>query len=59
MTVNETFNIHKKINCIFPSFKSKFLCRKGFHNYEVNRLGVWKCHCCGKEAPITWIEKKK
>lgn len=36
MRINETYNIHKKINCIIPCFKSKFLCKKGLHNYCIN-----------------------
>lgn len=36
MRLNETYNIHKKINCIFPFFKSKYLCKKGIHNYILN-----------------------
>ncbi len=36
MNIDETYNIHKKINCVFPFFKSKFLCKKGIHNYCVN-----------------------
>lgn len=35
MKMKETYNIHKKINCIFPFFKSKMLCGKGTHNYRV------------------------
>jgi hypothetical protein len=34
--LDETYNIHKKINCIIPFFKSKFLCKKGIHNYRLN-----------------------
>ena len=36
MRLKETYNIHKKINCIFPFFKSKTLCEKGIHNYRIN-----------------------
>ena len=36
MKLSETYNIHKKINCIFPFFKSKHLCKKGIHNYRIN-----------------------
>lgn len=35
MTIEETYNIHKKISCIFPKFKSKKLCQKGIHNYHI------------------------
>lgn len=48
MTIKETYNIHKKINCVFPFFKSKFLCKKGLHNYEIHREG-WRCACCGRK----------
>lgn len=34
MEISKTYNLHKKINCVFPFFKSKFLCRKGIHNYQ-------------------------
>ena len=51
--VEETYNIHKIINCIIPSFKSKFLCRKGIHNYMIHPISIedwnWKCMCCGEE----------
>lgn len=33
MRLEDTYNIHKKINCILPFFKSKKLCKKGIHNY--------------------------
>jgi len=36
MEIEETYNIHKKLNCIFPHFKSKFLCKKGLHNYQLH-----------------------
>ncbi len=36
MEIKETYNIHKRINCIFPHFKSKFLCKKGKHNYQLH-----------------------
>ena len=35
MTLEETYNIHKKINCVLPFFKSKWLCKKGIHNYRI------------------------
>lgn len=35
MTAKDTYNIHKKINCIIPIFKSKFLCRLGIHNFQL------------------------
>ena len=35
MTIEETYNIHKEINCTFPKFKSKWLCKKGIHNYRI------------------------
>ena len=28
MKLEDTYNIHKKINCILPFFKSKKLCKK-------------------------------
>lgn len=37
MELEDTYNIHKKINCVFPFFKSKFLCKKGLHNYQLHR----------------------
>lgn len=36
MRLEDTYNEHKKINCIFPWFKSKRLCEKGIHNYRIN-----------------------
>lgn len=36
MRLEETYNIHKSINCVFPFFKSKRLCKKGIHNYRIN-----------------------
>lgn len=36
MGLEDTYNIHKKINCILPFFKSKKLCKKGIHNYVIN-----------------------
>ena len=54
MTIEETYNIHKKINCTLPFFKSKWLCKKGIHNYMIfankkdNYKMYWKCRCCGK-----------
>lgn len=36
MRLEDTYNIHKKINCILPFFKSKKLCKKGIHNYVIN-----------------------
>ena len=36
MRLEDTYNKHKKINCIFPWFKSKRLCEKGIHNYRIN-----------------------
>lgn len=38
MKLDETYNIHEKINCIFPFFKSQFLCKKGIHNYRINPI---------------------
>ena len=54
MTIDETYNVHKTINCIFPFFKSKRLCKKGIHNYQFERSKefIWKCVCCGKEEKI-------
>lgn len=36
MELEETYNLHKKINCIFPHFKSKRMCKNGKHNYRIN-----------------------
>lgn len=36
MRSEEIYNIHEKINSIIPFFKSKYLCKKGIHNYRVN-----------------------
>ena len=33
MNEEEIYNIHQKINCVFPFFKSKYLCKKGLHCY--------------------------
>lgn len=57
MRIEETYNIHKKISCIFPHFKSKWLCKKGKHNYQLmalkpNYIAKWKCYCCGKEIDL-------
>ena len=38
MTLEETYNIHKKINCVLLFFKSKWLCKKGIHNYRIKSL---------------------
>ncbi len=38
MKLEDTYNIHKKINCILPFFKSKKLCKKGIHNYIISPL---------------------
>ena len=38
MLLEETYNIHKKLNCIFPFLKLKFLCNKGIHNYRIELL---------------------
>lgn len=35
MTIDETYNIHKEINCVFPFFKSKLLCKHNLHNFEI------------------------
>lgn len=51
MRIDETYNIHKKISCIFPHFRSKYLCSKGKHNYQIkerNLVPYWECACCGK-----------
>lgn len=37
MTIDETYNIHKKMNCALPFFKSKLLCKKGIHNYRLHQ----------------------
>ena len=36
MNIEETYNIHKKINCVFPHFKSKWLCKHNKHNYQLH-----------------------
>lgn len=33
--IENTYNIHKKIKCIIPIFKSKFLCKLGIHNFQL------------------------
>ena len=38
MLLAETYNIHKKLNCIFPFLKLKFLCNRGIHNYRIAPL---------------------
>lgn len=40
MKLKETYNIHKKINCLFPRFKSKFLCKKNIHNFQLQTKTV-------------------
>jgi ribosomal protein L37AE/L43A len=53
MNIEETYNIHKKINCVFPFFKSKLLCKKGIHNYQLKRKQketIWQCRCCKAET---------
>ena len=40
MRLEETHNIHRNINCIFPWFKSKRLCEKGIHNWRIKRNEV-------------------
>lgn len=55
MNIEDTYNIHKTINCIFRKFKSKWLCKKGLHNFRINPNYKnlewnWKCYCCGKEV---------
>lgn len=58
MSIDETYNIHKKINCVFPFFKSKHLCNKGIHNFRINPkcigLPIYnlRCYCCGKEVKL-------
>lgn len=56
MTINETYNIHKIINCMLPHFKSKWLCKREKHNYQIycckkkkEYVIFWKCNCCGKK----------
>lgn len=53
--MNNTYNIHKKINCIFPFFKSKFLCNKGIHNFEYNSKKIELKPTIIKEDGITEI----
>lgn len=62
MKLKETYNIHKKINCIFPFFKSKYLCRKGIHNYRINTEIRVIPHCYQEEdyennMIVTRVEK--
>ena len=38
MRLEDTYNIHKKINSIIPFFKSKRLCNKNIHNYIIAPL---------------------
>lgn len=66
MTIEETYNIHKRINCVFRHFKSKWLCKHGIHNFQIKARQVetealyytkkleayWKCYCCGKEEKM-------
>lgn len=40
MKLNDTYNVHKKINSIFPFFKSKYLCKKGIHNFALNIVDI-------------------
>lgn len=35
LSIKDTYNIHKKLNCMFPIFKSKMLCKKDIHNYQL------------------------
>ena len=60
MNIDDTYNIHKKINCVFPHFKSEKLCKKGKHNYQLHSKIIkkgndiiwktyWQCYCCGKK----------
>ena len=63
MDIDETYNIHKKINCVIPFFKSKRLCKKGIHNYRIAPLKdinkpKLKCCCCGKEIDLIVEENK-
>lgn len=37
MIIDESYNIHKKLNCIFPFFKSKWLCKRDIHNFQLTR----------------------
>jgi hypothetical protein len=49
MKLEKTYNIHKKINCILPFFKSKYLCKKEIHNYRINpQISI---------IPITYTEE--
>ena len=57
MELDATYNIHKKINCILPFFKSKWLCKKGIHNYGLSRMDKncnidLICFCCGKRERL-------
>jgi len=36
MDFKDRKNLHWKINAVFPFFKSKYLCKKGIHNYILN-----------------------
>ena len=51
MTLEDTYNIHKEINCVLPFFKSKRLCKKGIHNYHLG--------CRVIEKPITLHKEKE
>ena len=35
MELEDTYNVHKTISCVFPHFKSRFLCKHNLHNYRV------------------------
>ena len=55
--LEETYNIHKVINSIFSFFKSKWLCKKGIHNYRLSRMDKdfnvdLICFCCGKKEKL-------
>ena len=61
--LKETYNIHKKINCIFPFFKSKLLCKMGVHNFQLCSLSqikkvVYQDSCYGW-TDIKYIQENK
>ena len=35
MTLEETYNIHKRLNCILPFLNFRWLCKRGIHNYQI------------------------
>lgn len=63
MELEDTYNIHKKINCIFPHFKLKILCKHNIHNYRVFpeykiKRVVYQDSFTGK-CDYKWIDERK